>query len=67
MLKKSDIRLNKLSEIVSIALDNYEFRFLDHSINIITNKNSTSLEAYLAKAESISVLTNLLDNSIFFG
>ncbi|SEG15531.1 Signal transduction histidine kinase [Algoriphagus boritolerans DSM 17298 = JCM 18970] len=66
MLKKSDIRLNKLSEIVSIALDNYEFRFLDHSINIITNKNSTSLEAYLAKAESISVLTNLLDNSIFW-
>lgn len=66
MLKKSDIRLQSLNEIVSIALDNYEFRFLDHSINIISNLKSSSLEAYLAKAESISVVTNLLDNAIFW-
>lgn len=66
MLKKSDIRLHSLSEIVSIALDNYEFRFLDHSINIISNWKNSSLEAYLAKAESISVVTNLLDNAIFW-
>ncbi|MBU8882313.1 ATP-binding protein [Kaistella sp. DKR-2] len=66
MLKKSDIRLNSLREIVSIALDNYEFRFLDHSINIISNWKNSSLEAYLAKAEAISVVTNLLDNSIFW-
>lgn len=66
MLKKSDIRLHSLSEIVSIALDNYEFRFLDHSINIIHNWKNSQLEAYLAKAEAISVLTNLLDNAIFW-
>jgi len=66
MLKKSDIRLHSLSEIVSIALSNYEFRFLDHSINIISNWESSNLEAYLAHAESISVLTNLLDNAIFW-
>lgn len=66
MLKKSDIRLHSLSEIVSIAVDNYEFRFLDHSINIISNWKNSSLEAYLAKAESISVVTNLLDNAIFW-
>jgi len=66
MLKKSDIRLHSLSEIVSIALDNYEFRFLDHSINIISNWKNSNLEAYLAKAESISVVTNLLDNAIFW-
>lgn len=66
MLKKSDIRLHSLSEIVSIALDNYEFRFLDHSINIISNWKNSSLGAYLAKAESISVVTNLLDNAIFW-
>lgn len=66
MLKKSDIRLHPLSEIVSVALDNYEFRFLDHSINIISNWESSNLEAYLARAESISVVTNLLDNAIFW-
>lgn len=66
MLKKSDIRLHPLAEIVSIALNNYEFRFLDHSINIISNCRDNNLEAYLAKAESISALTNLLDNAIFW-
>lgn len=66
MLKKSDIKLHPLSEIVSTALDNYEFRFIDHSINIISNWENVKLEAYLAKAESISVVTNLLDNAIFW-
>ncbi|WPR77699.1 sensor histidine kinase [Algoriphagus sp. NG3] len=66
MLKKSDIQLQPLSEIISIALDNYEFRFLDHSVNIISNWKDSDLKAYLAKAESISVLTNLLDNAIFW-
>ncbi|MEI6767273.1 MAG: ATP-binding protein [Bacteroidota bacterium] len=66
MLKKSDIKLHPLSEIVSIALDNYEFRFLDHSISIISNWQDSKLEAYLAKAEAISVVTNLLDNAIFW-
>lgn len=66
MLKKSDIRQHNLSEITSIALDNYEFRFLDHSINVISNYKESTLNAYLAKAEAISVLTNLLDNSIYW-
>lgn len=66
MLKKSDISLHSLSEIVNIALDNYEFRFLDHKINVISNHNNSNLEAYLAKAESISVITNLLDNAIYW-
>lgn len=66
MLKKSDVRLHFLSEIVSIALDNYEFRFLDHSISVISNWKTSNLKAYLAHAESISVVTNLLDNAIFW-
>lgn len=66
MLKKSDIRLTPLSKIVSIALDNYEFRFLDHNIEVLSNWRENKLDAYLAEAESISVLTNLLDNSIFW-
>ena len=66
MLKKSDIRLHPLKDVVSIALDNYEFRFLDHSINIVSNWKTSQLEAFLAKAEAISVVTNLLDNAIFW-
>lgn len=66
MIKKSDIKLNPLNKIVSLALDNYEFRFSDHSINIISNWTDNKLEAYLPEAESISVLTNLLDNAIYW-
>lgn len=66
MLKRSDISLHSLNEIVNIALDNYEFRFLDHKIDVISNHNDSNLEAYLAKAESISVITNLLDNAIYW-
>lgn len=66
MLKKSDIRLNPLSKIVATALDNYEFRFLDHNINVVSNWKENKLEAFLAEAESISVLTNLLDNAIYW-
>lgn len=66
MLKKSDIKENSLRSIVEIALDNYEFRFLDHSVNIISNWKDSNLKAYLAQAEAISVVTNLLDNSIFW-
>ncbi len=66
MIKKSDIKNTSLSKIVEIALDNYEFRFLDHKIEVISNWRDNKLSAYLAEAESISVLTNLLDNAIFW-
>lgn len=66
MLKKSDIKINPLSDIVQIALDNYEFRFLDHEIEVISNHVESNLNAYLARAESISVVTNLLDNAIYW-
>lgn len=66
MIKKSDIKLSSLSRIVSIALDNYEFRFLDHQINVVSNWKENKLSAYLADAEAISVLTNLLDNAIYW-
>jgi len=66
MLKKSDIRLTKLKTIAEIAIDNYEFRFLDHDVQVISNWKENNLEAYLAEAEACSVLTNLLDNSIYW-
>lgn len=66
MIKKSDIKNTSLSKIVEIALDNYEFRFSDHKIEIFSNWRDSKLSAFLAEAESISVLTNLLDNAIFW-
>jgi hypothetical protein len=66
MIKKSDIRKTLLSKIVEVALDNYQFRFLDHKIEIISNWRNSNLSSPLAEAESISVLTNLLDNAIFW-
>lgn len=66
MLKKSSIKLTSLDSIISIALDNYEFRFADHKIKIISNHSNSELQAYLAESESISILTNLLDNAIFW-
>lgn len=64
MLKNSAIRRGKLSDIVSIAFDNYEFRFKDHNVTPISN--DSDLQAFYAKSEAVSVLTNLLDNSLFW-
>lgn len=66
MLKKSSIKEALLKDIVVIATDNYEFRFQDHSINLISNHNESELKAFYASSEAISILTNLLDNSIFW-
>jgi len=66
MLKKSSIKKTHLSDIVNKALENYAFRFSDHKIQVISNHEKNNLKAYLAEAESISVLTNLLDNSIYW-
>ena len=66
MIKKSSIKKSPISKIVEIALDNYEFRFSDHEINVISNWEKNKLEGFYAEAESISILTNLLDNAIFW-
>lgn len=66
MLKKSSIKEDKLSSIIETALDNYEFRFKDHQINVITNHSNSEIKAYFASSEAISIVTNLLDNSIFW-
>ncbi len=66
MIKKSHIQKGQLSKVVKIALENYEFRFKDHEIEIVTNYQENKLFAMFAESESISVLTNLLDNSIYW-
>jgi len=66
MIRKSAIKETSLSSIVKMATDNYEFRFSDHTIKIISNYKDNNLKAYLAEAESISVLTNLLDNAVYW-
>ena len=66
MIMKSSVSKNSLAEIIETALDNYEFRFSDHGINILSNHKKLDYSAKLAKAQSISILANLLDNSIFW-
>lgn len=66
MLKKSDIKLNRINKIVEIVLDNLSYRFVDHEISILSNWENNELEAYFAESESISVLTNIIDNAIFW-
>jgi signal transduction histidine kinase len=66
MLKNSSIKKDKLSNIVDIAVNNYEFRFSDHRITLKRNYDEPDLEAWYPKSEAVSILTNLLDNSIFW-
>ena len=66
MIRKSAIGEKMLSGIVQIAVENYDFRFSDHHISVYHNYKDSQLKGFLAEAESISVLTNLLDNSIFW-
>ena len=64
MIKSSSVKKGKLLDIVRLAFDNYEFRFKDH--NVITITNNSDLAGFYAKSEAVSVLTNLLDNSLFW-
>ena len=66
MVRKSKIGETLLSDIVKTAIENYGFRFSDHKINVYDNYKNCELKAFLGEAEAISVLTNLLDNSIFW-
>lgn len=66
MIRKSAVKETALSSIIEMVLDNYEFRFSDHVIKIESNWKECNLKAYLAEAESLSVLTNLLDNSVYW-
>jgi len=66
MIRKSEIKETTLESIVQTALENYEFRFSDHNIKIVGNWKENTLKAFFAEAESISILTNLLDNSVYW-
>ncbi len=65
MIKNSSVKKGKLFDIVRLAFDNYEYRFNDHNVNVISN-GSNYLTGFYAKSEAVSVLTNLLDNSLFW-
>ncbi|MBP5788154.1 MAG: sensor histidine kinase [Kiritimatiellae bacterium] len=66
MVKKSDVKTGALNKIVNQALDNYEFRFLDHDISIVGYDRKRLLNAQFAESQAISILTNLLDNAVFW-
>jgi C4-dicarboxylate-specific signal transduction histidine kinase len=66
MIRKSKIGITSLSSIVKTALENYTFRFSDHHITVYHNAKEIDLKAFLAEAEALSVLTNLLDNAIYW-
>ena len=66
MIRKTSFGQTSLSSIVKTAIDNYEFRFSDHVIDVYSNYKENKLSAWLAEAESVSSLANLLDNSIFW-
>lgn len=66
MIRKTSYGQRDLSSIVKMAVENYEFRFSDHEIDVYSNYKDNKLSAWLAEAESVSVVTNLLDNSIYW-
>lgn len=66
MIRKTSLGQISLSSIVKTAVENYEFRFSDHIVDVYSNYKDNMLSAWLAEAEAVSVLTNLLDNSIFW-
>lgn len=66
MLKRSDIKFSPLSNIVETVITNFKYRFLDHEIEVYTNWEANDLKAFFPEAEAISVLTNIVDNAIFW-
>lgn len=66
MVKKGDVKHGFLNTAVAKALGNYEFRFSDHQIRIVGNYRESKLAADFAEPQTISIVTNLLDNAVFW-
>lgn len=66
MIRKTAVGEKSLSDIVKVAVDNFQFRFSDHMIKVFSNYKDCKLKSFLSEAETISSLTNLLDNSVFW-
>ena len=66
MMLKSEIQKINISQIVGTVIEYNRFRFQDHAIRLFSNYKKVDLMAKLSKTETISALTNLVDNSIYW-
>ena len=66
MMLKSDIQKFNVSQIVGKVIEYNRFRFQDHAIRLFSNYKKVDFMAKLSKTETISALTNLVDNSIYW-
>jgi anti-sigma regulatory factor (Ser/Thr protein kinase) len=66
MIRKSVITNASLNELIEKAIDNYQFRFFDHNIKVIKNFDGSNIKAKCSEAETVAMITNLLDNAIFW-
>lgn len=66
MMLKSEIQKINISQIVGKVIEYNRFRFQDHAIRLFSNYRKVELMAKLSKTETISALTNLVDNSIYW-
>ena len=66
MMLKSEIQKINISQIVGKVIEYNRFRFQDHAIRLFSNYGKVDMMAKLSKTETISALTNLVDNSIYW-
>lgn len=66
MMLKSEIQKINISQIVGKVVEYNRFRFQDHAIRLFSNYRKVDMMAKLSKTETISALTNLVDNSIYW-
>lgn len=66
MMLKSEIQKIDISQIVGKVIEYNRFRFQDHAIRLFSNYRKVDMMAKLSKTETISALTNLVDNSIYW-
>ena len=66
MMLKSEIQKFNVSQIVGKVIEYNRFRFQDHAIRLFSNYRKVDMMAKLSKTETISALTNLVDNSIYW-
>ena len=66
MMLKSEIQKINISQIVGKVIEYNRFRFQDHAIRLFSNYRKVDMMAKLSKTETISALTNLVDNSIYW-
>jgi signal transduction histidine kinase len=66
LIRRSGMKTEKVSELIKHAIQNTKYRAEHHNVKIISNVETSELKIKCSRRLIISILMNLIDNSIWW-